>query len=267
MSVHVCSMEEFSTLVSSLIAWWYVSRQFLAVLCSPSTIRSTVVIRYGTIVNVWSSFLASCFLADLVTLLILCFYEANVQTLACGYTFTAFSKEGPRFRWLLITFLFITITLNLLVTLLMGTLSLWSTTLVPFGVNNGDSSWSHMVDSAEGSLHFRASTDFQIQYYDCNHVREVVSIFGIFSWFSWIPHPFQQSGIRHYLLDICRTRCGLSSCVWQTLVMLCLDWSELHKIILDAGLVQVVVCLSNISISSACSAVDSCSRELSRRLL
>jgi hypothetical protein len=40
---------------------------------------------------------------------------------ACGYGFIAVSKEEYRFRKLLVAFLFTTVTLNLLVTALMGT--------------------------------------------------------------------------------------------------------------------------------------------------
>ena len=132
------------------------------------------------------------------------------KPLACGYTYIGITDEEYDFRQLMVTFLFTTVALNLLVTVLMGAFSpCCLPTWFSFQAHDWVSSWPHLVDSAEGPIHFRASTDFQVQDYDCNYVCDWIPFRISFL----IPRPFQQSGVRHYLLDICRIVCGFSWCV------------------------------------------------------
>lgn len=144
----------------------------------------------------------------------LLFSVLKILCSACGYTFIGLSKEDYQFRQLLVAFLFATVTLNILVTVLMGMFS--HDRALPSHVQRFVSpsdisfSGSNLVDSAESPVNPWPWLIIEVQYYDCYDVSPLHSANRVHLFSGLSLHEIQKSGIRHDLFNIRRVGCGFS---------------------------------------------------------
>ena len=137
-------------------------------------LRYTGVMPSGVIASVsFSCLYSSCYAAQVsYSLSRRCCRVVEPILSATGYGFIALSREDYRYRSMLIAFLFTTVALNMLVTVLMGRSSLshalcfaWRITL------NSLSSGPYILHSTESSLHTRSRSLLKVHNHDCHHVR------------------------------------------------------------------------------------------------